>query len=81
MNRYLVWADNQTRDDAEAINEAGARAAAGVWFEKRDFSDWKISEMPEGVIVVENCEGAIEERFTLFVSVHRARAALEAMKA
>ena len=78
MKRYLVWPEDDTRDDAEAINEDGPRAAAGEWFEKRDFSDCKISEMPKAVIVVEDCEGAIEERFTLFVSVHRARAALEA---
>jgi len=68
--RYLVWVDGDTRADADVVEaDRGPREAAETWLRDREFSSGDTQDITENVTVVEDAEGAIEERFEVFCEV------------
>jgi len=78
--KYLVWVDGGTRADADVVEaDDGPREAAEIWLENREAAeDWRgnrefragdTQDITENVTVVEDAEGAIEERFDVFAEV------------
>lgn len=68
--KYLVWVDGGTRADADVVQaDDGPREAAEIWLRDREFRAGDTQDITENVTVVEDAEGAIEERFDVFAEV------------
>ena len=67
MSRYLVWNEDESRDDAREISHSSAEWAAEEWAEKDDYNsaEYSIANGSTVIVSVEDVETGKVERFKI----------------
>jgi len=69
MKQYFVWAEFESRVDADVIKAASLLEAAQDWAQQRNFPMGDENEGHDIVTVLEDVAGAIEESYDVFCKV------------
>lgn len=65
MNRYLVWSESESREDARGIEEMSHWSAARRWAHRYDEHERDIANGGSVMVRVEDIETGLEIRFRI----------------
>lgn len=81
MNRYLVWEESESREDALEIEEMSHWSAARRWAERYDECERDIANGSIAMVTARDIEDGLEIRFRItggFSAFYRADEVLDA---